>query len=326
MCTYPTYIFSHICSTFMRLSEPDTDGGQNEVKSMVTWISTVLGKSIVHILPNWTKQIPNPSQLLTAYPETCYSQSSKDAKTPISQHRPIHVFQITFRPALTYRLSLVTDRYRKLDSGPQKSISSGKSLGFLVIPKKHIHWTPGPKKAYPLDSGFQKSISMGLRVSKKHIHGTPGSKKAYPLDSGLQKSISSGKSLGFLVSQKSISIGLRVPKKHIHWTPGPKKAYPSDSGFQKSISMGLRAPKKAYPLDSGPQKKHIQWQIPWFSGIPKKHIYWTPGPKKAYPMANPLVFWYPKTAYPLDSGPQKSTQIDTENLVDAKGGMHFRFW
>ena len=301
------YFFTHICSTFMRLSEPDTDGGQNEVKSMVTWISTVLGKSIVHILPNWTKQIPNPSQLLTAYPETCYSQSSKDAKTPISQHRPIHVFQITFRPALTYRLSLVTDRYRKLDSGPQKSISSGKSLGFLVIPKKHIHWTPGPKKAYPLDSGFQKSISMGLRVSKKHIHGTPGSKKAYPLDSGLQKSISSGKSLGFLVSQKSISIGLRVPKKHIHWTPGPKKSISIGLRVPKKHIHGTPGPKKAYPLDSGPQKsissgkslgflvsqksisiglrapkKHIQWQIPWFSGIPKQHIHRTPGPKKAH--------------------------------------------
>ena len=52
---------------------------------------------------------------------------------------------------------------------------------------------------------------------------------------------------------------------------------------QKSISIGLRAPKK-----------HIQWQIPWFSGIPKKHIHWTPGPKKAYP---------------LNSGPQKSISI-----------------
>ena len=39
-------------ATITRLSQPDTDGGQNEVKSMVTWISTVLGKSIVHILPN----------------------------------------------------------------------------------------------------------------------------------------------------------------------------------------------------------------------------------------------------------------------------------
>ena len=167
----------------------------------------------MHILPNWTKQ-PNPSQLLTAYPETCFSQSSKDAKTPISQHRPIHVIQITFRPALTYRLSLGTDRYRKLDSGPQKSISSGKSL----LERKKVFWYP--KKAYPLDSGPQKSISscksLGFLVSQKSmsigLRAYP--KTAYPLDSGPQKSISSRKSLGFLVSQKSISSGLRAPKKH----------------------------------------------------------------------------------------------------------------
>ena len=45
----------------MRLSEPDTDGGQNEVKSMVTWISTVLGKSIVHIHCTWKKHSAYPA-------------------------------------------------------------------------------------------------------------------------------------------------------------------------------------------------------------------------------------------------------------------------
>jgi len=45
----------------MRLSEPDTDGRQNEVKSTVTWISTVLGKSIVHIHCTWKKHSAYPA-------------------------------------------------------------------------------------------------------------------------------------------------------------------------------------------------------------------------------------------------------------------------
>ena len=48
-------------ATITRLSQPDTDGGQNEVKSMVTWISTVLGKSIVHIHCTWKKHSAYPA-------------------------------------------------------------------------------------------------------------------------------------------------------------------------------------------------------------------------------------------------------------------------
>ena len=84
---------------------------------------------------------------------------------------------------------------------------------FSGIPKKHIHWTPGPKK----------SILIELGAPKKHIHWTPGPKKAYPVANPLvfwypKKAypLDSG-------PQKSISIELRPPKKHIHWTPGPKK-------------------------------------------------------------------------------------------------------
>ena len=165
------------------------------------------------------------------------------------------------------------------------------------------NWTPGPKKAYPVANPL---------VFWYH-------KKAYPVDSG---------------PQKSISIGLRAPKKHIQWLCRgrvvfthcfldlgepqvsvsrsnvlvanplvfwyPKKAYPLDSGPQKKHSHWTRGPKKAYPLDSGPQKsissgKSLGFLVSQKSisiGLraPKKHIHWTPAPQKAYP---------------LDSGPQK---------------------